>query len=137
MVAKVCFTAVAAMGHEHGPFDENITLEFSKVITNVGNAYDPTSGIFRAPVTGSYFFSFFYQAKKTQMSGLSLVKNQSVIIKTFDHTKPGSQYCDNGGNTAILKLSAGDRVSVQLPAQCCIHAYEDVTTFSGFLIAQE
>ncbi|XP_075884111.1 collagen alpha-1(X) chain-like [Nelusetta ayraudi] len=136
-MAKVCFTAVAAMGRNYGPFDENITLEFSKVITNIGHAYDPTSGIFTVKDAGYYYFSFSYQAPKTHMSGLSLAKNNSAIVKTFDHSKPGSQYCDNGGNSTILKLSAGDRVSVQLPAQCCVHAYEDVTTFSGFLIAGE
>lgn len=101
------------------------------------NFFSLPTGIFKAPVTGSYFFSFFYQASKTQMSGLSLVKNQSVIIKTFDHTKPGSDYRDNGGNTAILKLHAGENVSVQLPAHCCVHAFDKVTTFSGFLIAEE
>lgn len=95
------------------------------------------TGIFTVKDAGYYYFSFAYQAPKTHMSGLSLAKNNSAIIKTFDHSKPGTQFCDNGGNSTILKLHAGDQVSVLLPAHCRVHAYDDVTTFSGFMIAEE
>lgn len=41
---KVMFTAVADQGGHHGPFDADRTLVFNKEITNIGDAYDFTSG---------------------------------------------------------------------------------------------
>lgn len=96
-----------------------------------------STGIFTAPVTGYYFFSFFYQATKNVQSGLCLVKNNQAIVKTCDNHTQGSDHIDNGGNIAILKLDAGDTVFVRLLAHCHVQATGRVTTFSGFLIAQE
>ncbi|XP_075883988.1 complement C1q-like protein 4 [Nelusetta ayraudi] len=136
MVAKVCFTAVASKGGVYGPFDDDITLEFETAVTS-NKAYDPTSGLFTAPTSGSYLFSFFYQAPKNKPSGLCLVKNQQVIVKTCDKNIQGSTHTDNGGNVAILHLRAGDTVCVRLLAKCHVTATNRVTSFSGFLIAED
>lgn len=95
-----------------------------------------STGIFKAPVAGYYYFSFFYQAQKGRKSGLALVKNSEVIVKTFDDTKPGPEYTDNGGNNACLELKAGDKVFVRLLANCHVLASAKATTFTGFLISE-
>ena len=50
----VAFTVVLTHDVRLGPLQ---TLEYDKVITNIGNAYDSRHGHFIAPVKGTYMFS--------------------------------------------------------------------------------
>ncbi|XP_068164715.1 C1q-related factor-like [Antennarius striatus] len=131
---KVMFTAVADRGGYYGPFTSDRTLVFNTAITNIGGNYDPTSGIFTAPAQGYYYFTFFYHASKQHKTGLNLIKNHDLIISSFDDKIGTSTIIDNAGNAATLQLEAGDKVFVQLPAECHVYAADSVTTFSGFLI---
>ncbi|XP_068164499.1 cerebellin-3-like [Antennarius striatus] len=135
METKVMFTAVADQGGKYGPFPTDRTLVFNTTITNVGGGYDKTSGEFTAPSSGYFYFTFFYHAEKEQMSGLTLIKNDSIVVKAYDENKPGPNICDNAGNAAFLQLNAGDRVYVRLPANCRIYASDRTTSFSGFMVA--
>ena len=47
--SPVAFTAVLTHNEQLGPLQ---TLEYDKVITNIGNAYDSRHGHFTAPVKG-------------------------------------------------------------------------------------
>nr|XP_046237553.1 complement C1q-like protein 4 [Scatophagus argus] len=135
-MASVMFTAVADEGGNIGPYDGDTTVIFRKVITNIGGGYDNTSGIFTAPYAGYYYFSFFYRAGKELQSGLTLMKNSTVIVKAFDNKPPSVHSIDNAGNAACLELQAGDQVFVILPAKHQVWGANNCTTFSGFLIKQ-
>jgi hypothetical protein len=41
------------------PLGPHQTLKFDRVVTNAGNGYDPTTGLFTAPVAGYYAFYLF------------------------------------------------------------------------------
>lgn len=131
---KVMFTAVADLGGIYGPFETTKTLVFNKTVTNIGKAYNATSGIFTAPVDGFYYFTFFYRAGQ-QKSGLSLMKNNETVVATSDNTA-GSDRGDSSGNAAFLKLEEGDQVYVCLPAGYCVWGAGKTTSFSGFLVSK-
>lgn len=41
---KVAFSAMLKNGGRFGPFNTDITLKFTKVLSNTGNAYNPATG---------------------------------------------------------------------------------------------
>ncbi|XP_056225661.1 complement C1q-like protein 4 [Seriola aureovittata] len=129
----VVFSVKAEEGGAYGPFCSEKTLKYNTVITNIGDAYNVSTGVFTAPVAGVYYFTFFYHAGGHHAAKLILHKNKEPVVMTSDH-KSGSDTADNGGNAVFLQLEKWDKVCVHLPAGCHVWASEDHTTFSGFLV---
>lgn len=117
-VQKIGFTAVR---HSNSAVHGNEIIVFGTSITNVGSAYNPTSGIFTAPVNGMYVF--FYD--------LECMKNAAITgIESYCH---GLGDIDNSSTLGVLYLEAGDMVSIRLSnSDSKIFGYK--TIFSGFLI---
>ncbi|XP_070711295.1 complement C1q-like protein 2 [Pempheris klunzingeri] len=132
---EVAFSAAADGDGHIGPFNTDTTLIYGKVMMNTGSAYNQYTGVFAAPVTGVYYFTFFYHAAGTNPTTLSLYKNNQLVAMTHDHST-SHDGADNGGNAALLQLQQGDQVYVRLGANTHIWAQSHVTTFSGFLLSQ-
>ncbi|XP_033970355.1 uncharacterized protein LOC117469965 [Trematomus bernacchii] len=60
-----------------GPFNTESNLVFRYVFSNIGNAYNPNTGFFIAPVRGAYHFEFYVNGPghPTLPSGAVLFKN--------------------------------------------------------------
>ncbi|XP_052253539.1 complement C1q tumor necrosis factor-related protein 3-like [Dreissena polymorpha] len=90
---------------------ESQPIIYDKVITNVGRAYDSRHGTFRAPVGGTYKFTFsVLQGTNNMWIQVELVKNGKVIgrVKVGDYG-----YWAIGTNIINTHLDAGDDVWVQ------------------------
>lgn len=184
LASKVAFTSVG--DQNYGPFDRETIVVFNKVVTNIGNGYDNSTGkykspilitlmtlyfltvhydqiftvctvqlwffwafqnfsdeyfsfistgIFKAPVSGYFYFSFSYHSSAQFPTGLRLKKNGQVIVEAYNDKPQGPEFTDNAGNSACLELSEGDQVSMYLPAKSAVRASGTSTTFSGFLIS--
>ncbi|GAA6222702.1 cerebellin-2-like [Lates japonicus] len=132
---KVIFSAEAGRGDASiGPFNTDTTVIYKKVITNIGNAYSLSTGIFAAPVAGVYYFSIFYHASGSHGSMLRLFKNSEEIVIAHDF-QSASDRADNGANAVFLQLQQGDQVYVQLAANSHIWGASH-STFSGYLVSQ-
>ncbi|XP_024294241.1 complement C1q-like protein 2 [Oncorhynchus tshawytscha] len=108
---KVAFSAgFGGTGH-YGPFNVEKTLVYGKVLTNLGNAYNPATGIFTAPVAGVYQFSVYHHSGTGRRSDSLLFKNKEQIAFISAMNKDGSY---NGSNGIILQLEEGDVVYVVL-----------------------
>ncbi|KAL0970070.1 hypothetical protein UPYG_G00236750 [Umbra pygmaea] len=131
---KVAFSA-ALGGDGHIPSSERETnLAFSNVFTNVGNAYNPASGVFDAPVRGVYYFSFSSFAYSERSVCISLFKNNMRMLSACDHHSD-SDNSDSSGNGGTLHLEEGDHVYMTLHAHSHIYAdYHNRSTFRGFLL---
>ncbi|XP_052782191.1 complement C1q tumor necrosis factor-related protein 2-like [Mya arenaria] len=86
-------------------------IVFDKVITNTDGVYDSRHGSFRAPVGGTYKFTFsVLQGTASTWIAVDLVLNGNVIGRV----KTGSYgYYDIGTNVVNVHLAAGDDVWVQ------------------------
>ncbi|XP_077586849.1 uncharacterized protein LOC144206045 isoform X2 [Stigmatopora nigra] len=130
---KVAFAAALTDSGSIGPFDWETTLIFSKVFTNVGRAYDETSGVFTAPVGGVYVFSFTAADFLKGYMGVTLYHNQDPIVSSLDLNNHGGY--TSATNGALIRLAMGDSVRLSLPAS--YRLYDDkrsFSVFSGFLL---
>ena len=133
-VPRVAFTAV--LGHPLGPVPIEITVKYQVIISNMGNGYNPATGIFTARVSGMYYFSYTMNNNNNSPvanSVMSLMKNSQRMVSTWD--SQGDDINDSATNAAVLQLEAGDSVYTELYANREIHDdYMSYNTFSGFLL---
>ncbi|XP_037614189.1 complement C1q-like protein 3 [Sebastes umbrosus] len=133
---KVIFSAATGGGDKGiGPFNTDTTLIYRTVISNIGNAYSPSTGIFVAPVAGVYYFTIFYHSGGQYEGHLSIHNNNNVIVTASDHSS-SSDTADNGGNAVFLQLQQGDQVYVRMKVNSWVWGNDHATTFSGFLVTQ-
>ncbi|XP_076738298.1 complement C1q-like protein 3 [Maylandia zebra] len=132
---KIIFSTTLTGSRHTGPFNTDTILVYKGVITNIGNAYSPVTGVFTAPIAGVYYFTLFYHAEGSHTQRLFLHKNSEVMVMTNDHATH-SDVADNGGNAVFLQLQQGDKVYVRMGANSHVWASESQTTFSGFLVTQ-
>ncbi|XP_074555471.1 cerebellin 11 [Halichoeres trimaculatus] len=115
-----------------GPCTDKVLI-FKRIFSNTGDGYDSDTGVFTAPVSGLYYFSFSTYGYNTHVVGAILIKNGVHQISTFDY--PSDDGSDGSSNSAVLQLAAGDKVHMELWDDGRV--FDNLnghTTFSGFLI---
>uniref|UniRef100_A0A3Q2WXB9 C1q domain-containing protein n=1 Tax=Haplochromis burtoni TaxID=8153 RepID=A0A3Q2WXB9_HAPBU len=133
-IKQVAFSAsLLDQGHGYtGPFNTNIILIFKHVFTNIGNAYNPHTGIFNAPVKGVYHFELHIFGLGNVRAAAPLYRNGEHIFAAQENPTSSGVSASNG---ASLLLEVGDQVSVRLWANSRIFDTQNHhTTFSGHLI---
>ncbi|XP_052409748.1 uncharacterized protein LOC127956033 [Carassius gibelio] len=117
-----------------GPFTTDITLTYRNVFTNIGNAYNPITGIFTAPLKGAYMFriSVYANTALSNPSTIYLMKNGEHVVVAHGHQDQGVL---NSSNGAVLILEVGDVVYVSLWSGRRIYDDDNNhSTFSGYLL---
>ncbi|XP_035383304.1 uncharacterized protein LOC118241573 [Electrophorus electricus] len=129
---KVAFSA--ALSASLGPASGIVNVVYSKVITNIGGAYNPNTGIFTAPVRGVYYIRFTTCSQNSGYnSGVQLYKNSEKLLYLYEYNYNGYQRYISGGIT--LQLEVGDAVHTRLPDTLMLYETDtNRNTFSGFLI---
>ncbi|KAF4115136.1 uncharacterized protein LOC131536282 [Onychostoma macrolepis] len=133
---EIAFSAslMESGGGHIGPFSTDITLTYRNVFTNIGNAYNPITGIFTAPLKGAYKFTFSIigRGNPSTASTVFIVKNGEKVVTAHAHQ---DQYDVHSSNGVVLILEVGDVVYVRLWSGRWI--YDDQnnhSTFSGYLL---
>ena len=104
-------------------------VPFTSVITNTGGAYDSSSSTFTAPVDGDYFFAIDINIS-TGYDDLRLFQNDVATVWADRDDSVSTHLSTN----AVLRLKAGDVVSVKQDSSSGYLEQGRESVFSGFLI---
>ena len=109
-------------------------IMYENVMLNIGNGLDATSGEFKAPFTGNYYFYASSVSQPGQKAELRQ-NGKAIISKTVPSSKNSDIWFPNELQ-ATLMLVSGDTVSVHFEAK---ESYfnsvnNQGVTFTGFLL---
>lgn len=106
------------------------TLIFDVVITNVGNGYNPSTGVFTSPGEGTYLFYVSALEYLQQYLGLEIVLNSVPKVRLIGESAAAYQ---TGTNMVVLNLQKGDSVWVRHHAGKGYYSHSiPVRLFQGF-----
>ncbi|XP_063422630.1 complement C1q-like protein 2 [Mytilus trossulus] len=109
------------------------TLIFQTVLTNVGDGYNPSHGVFTSKRKGAYFFSWTTLTKIGNMFPTEIVLNGNQVgvrnhgygNRHSDHNQPSTQ-------NAVVAMQKGDRVWIRASIDNGYCFADQWTSFSGF-----
>ncbi|KAK9976655.1 hypothetical protein ABG768_021860 [Culter alburnus] len=131
---EIAFSAGLTQSNKEyiGPFTTEITLTYRNVFTNIGNAYNPITGVFTAPLKGAYMFTFSVCGHAPTAAGASIYKNEQRVVIAYQY-QPQNEL--NSSNGVVLILEVGDVVYVRLWPNTRIYGDQNnPSTFRGFLL---
>ncbi|XP_052454341.1 complement C1q-like protein 2 [Carassius gibelio] len=120
-------------GGQIGPSNTDIPLIYRNVFTNIGDAYNPDTGLFTAPLKGAYMFQFtIVSFDRVYPSTANIRKNGNhIVIADIDQ---GGRVL-HSSNSVVLILEVGDVISVTLwPNRVIQDNPGNHNTFSGYLL---
>ena len=114
---------------------DTTTVIYDKVWSNVGSAYDATTGVFTCTVAGYYSFVTNVMSQEDKDAALVLKHNYNKVYLVYTYRGKGKE---SATNSAIIKLNKGDIVRVEYFHSFSLVFANDrnlVTSFSGQLIS--
>ncbi|KAL8560932.1 hypothetical protein ACOMHN_019916 [Nucella lapillus] len=89
----------------------HVPLVFNHVITNQGQGYDPSSGVFKAPVAGTYLLAVSVEAGAGHRDSELSIMSDNHVLQTI-HMSDDTGYQHHTTST-ILHLRQGQEVTCQ------------------------
>ena len=110
----------------------NKTVVYNKVLTNVGNAYSPNSGVFTCPKSGVYMFTWNTLTGFTTDTHCEAYIYRNGIRSLLAHAYDGggSSY-EAASNSAVFSLTTGDTVWIETGRCQRMYGYPH-NAFSGW-----
>ncbi|XP_062592241.1 collagen alpha-1(X) chain-like [Saccostrea cucullata] len=109
-------------------------LQFPNVINNRGKHYNPTNGIFIAPVHGLYLFHWTMQCRYSGSTHCSTaLKINNSIKGKIRSSENGSNYYHSGSKTVFVEVEAGNHVWIENIDYSDVYIYSE-SSFVGSLL---
>lgn len=110
---------------------QNWPVSFPHILTNMQGHFNPSIGIYTAPVNGTYIFSFHLATAEKPLK-VGLFRNFYPVVKTTETSTQATT-----SQTVVLHLTMGDRVWLQvkdITTNGMFADSESTSTFSGYLL---
>ena len=116
---------------------QGTVLVFDNAITNSGNGYNTSTGVFRAPIASAYVFSWTIVSERGNRINIALEKN-GVYYGMSQSDGVTTQDNGSGSNTAVIELKAGEEVHLEVNDGDDPSTHQvfggGFSTFSGWLL---
>lgn len=110
-------------------------VKCNQILYSAGNGYNPHTGIFTAPDSGVYFFTFSIHNYHRE-TNVRLVLDGNNVVGAVIHTTSGDIENNMASNSAIIQVNAGQSVWLEqvLDADAELISLPDYreVTFTGF-----
>lgn len=129
---KVAFSAII----KHFTSQNEQTVVFSKVLSNVGGAYNNQDGVFTVPISGTYiFFCKITQSSNKYDMLFQFTLNGSAMTNNMVYGRSDHAY-RTSSNLIVLQLIPGDRVWIKMVLGGRHYSYGagGDQSFSGFML---
>ena len=127
---NVAFTALAAYNLHN--YYQNQIIVFSRVVTNIGNDYDATVGVFRCRISGTYIFFVSLLTERGVAMSAKFSRNNVEVEPIYSPVVPNTY--GPGSNMVALQLQTGDTVTLRSRHDVSGPTYDEDSSFSGFLL---
>lgn len=129
MAAKNDVIAFSAYRSTSQSLSIGTVVKFDKVWTNIGNGYNPNTGIFTAPRSGLYHFTSVRMSENNSIN-LRLFLNNSMKSTVYIKTR-----YETGSFDVLLSLEKRDTVSIKSSGTLTLHSSSGIyISFSGYTI---
>ena len=135
LISAVYFSA--SIHHDQHNLPAGRTLVFDNVVANKGGGYITNNGVFTAPISGAYVFSWTIVTLQGNYINVILMHNgeRKGLVQAGGTAKKQS---GSGSNTIILDLNVGDNVHLEVnewgeASTRMVHGSLH-STFSGWLL---
>lgn len=126
------------IGNGNACFHQQQMVVFDTEVTDIGNGYNTSNGIYEPPISGVYVFAWTAVATYNEYFTAELVVNGQVRGTTMaDAQIFGGTGIHPATGVAVLQLNVGDNVYVRrgIARGCRIASIaQALNTFSGWLL---
>jgi hypothetical protein len=112
--------------------DQDITFEYT--VSNIGNAFDASTGIFKVPVDGTYQFAFStYDQSSTTRAYVQVFKNGTKVFSVV--SSHPAEIANRFGHTWQMSLKKNDQINLHIAGTIWSSNAHPVS-FIGKLVAE-
>ncbi|XP_063416194.1 cerebellin-1-like [Mytilus trossulus] len=108
---KVAFMVKNSVALQNIPSKSAIV--YNTVLTNLGNGYDSSNGIFTAPSNGVYSFSWTVLCYRGKNFYTYISLNEDIIARNFASANKVAEHT-SGSQKIIISMKKNDKVSVRI-----------------------
>ena len=108
------------------------TVPFYNVVSNVGNNFDPSNGVFACPVSGLYMFHVTLTSSSSDSStNVSSLKKEGTTLASFI-----GKYFKQASNLVLVECQRGESVYVEAVTDISVYGDDErrYTSFAGALL---
>lgn len=114
-------------------FSNRSIIKFDDVITNIGNAYSQTTGIFHCPISGLYLFSLNILTDTAGNLSVDIVQNGKRIARPYTISAASTGEHASASDTVVVHAKIGDEIYVNHMDGHSVYL-DNMSLFTGVLL---